>query len=479
MKKTLALIGLLFVFSLSFTLSAQTPIDTSRATTPLPPKEAPKEKGDLRANLNESGTHFVRFTMLMQVWARYNESNPGTAVNGHLESSTTDIGIRRARFQLMGQVTDRIFFYAQFGMNNFSYLSQRKVGFFIHDITGEYAFVPKKFTVGMGLSGWSGPLRYSSPSVASFVGYDAPLFQQATNDLSDQFLRKLGVYFKGKLGKLDYRVNIAKPMIINYAGNTGITGTAAPVPNLTQVPVGTSTFSVFAPSMQYNGYFMYQFKDQEDNMIPYTQGTYLGKKKVFNIGVGGVYQQNAMWHLDKNTPTDTVNSALYMIGADVYYDAAINAEKGTSVSLYGGYMYSNYGPNYVRNLGVMNPADPNTKGYAQTTTSVYNSGGGNSFGINGTGNTFYAQAGYKFKNDLLKSYGTLMPYVMSQVSSFQKYSGMMYTFDVGINWLLKGHNSKFTLDYQNRPFFSQAVNTDPIKQSTRRSCVILQYQVFF
>ena len=44
---------------------------------------------------------------------------------------------------------------------------------------------------------------------------DAPLYQQATNDVSDQFVRKYSIYAKGKLGKLDYRVALSKPMSIS------------------------------------------------------------------------------------------------------------------------------------------------------------------------------------------------------------------------------------------------------------------------
>jgi hypothetical protein len=32
------------------------------------------------------------------------------------------------------------------------------------------------------------------------------------------------------------------------------------------------------------GYFEYQFLDQEANVLPYKVGSYLGTKKVFNIG---------------------------------------------------------------------------------------------------------------------------------------------------------------------------------------------------
>ncbi|MBK8887144.1 MAG: hypothetical protein IPN46_11600 [Saprospiraceae bacterium] len=65
--------------------------------------------------------------------------------------------------------------------------------------------------VGIGLSGWSGLARFSSPSTSTIMGLDAPLFQQATNDVTDQFLRKLGVFAKGKFNKLDYRISITQP----------------------------------------------------------------------------------------------------------------------------------------------------------------------------------------------------------------------------------------------------------------------------
>jgi hypothetical protein len=52
-----------------------------------------------------------------------------------------------------GQLSDRIFVYAQFGENNFNNISDRKLGFFVHDAYGEYAVLKDKLSVGAGLSG--------------------------------------------------------------------------------------------------------------------------------------------------------------------------------------------------------------------------------------------------------------------------------------------------------------------------------------
>ncbi|MEK6548025.1 MAG: hypothetical protein AABZ56_06885, partial [Bacteroidota bacterium] len=72
----------------------------------------------LKFKLNESGTHYFQASLLNQVWVRSNESNPGSTLEGDPASNTFDIGLRRTRMQLFGQITDRTFLYFQFGQNN-------------------------------------------------------------------------------------------------------------------------------------------------------------------------------------------------------------------------------------------------------------------------------------------------------------------------------------------------------------------------
>jgi hypothetical protein len=74
----------------------------------------------LKFKLNESGTRYFQATFLNQIWIRSNESNPGTTIDGSAQSQSFDIGLRRTRMQLMGQITDRTFLYFQFGQNNFN-----------------------------------------------------------------------------------------------------------------------------------------------------------------------------------------------------------------------------------------------------------------------------------------------------------------------------------------------------------------------
>lgn len=406
---------------------------------------------DRKFNLNEDGSNYVKFTMLAQLWLRSQEYNPGTTIFGIEKSSGTDIGIRRFRIQMYGQITDRVFIYSQFGQNNLNNISDRKQGFFLHDAMGEYAIDKTKLSLGIGLSGWSGLARFSSPSTGSILGVDAPLFQQTTNDVTDQFLRKLSVFAKGKLGKLDYRIAMAQPMAIqksatyNSAINTNWNFSAAP------------------PKMQWNGYFQYQFKDQESNLMPYMTGTYLGKKKVFNIGAGFIYQKDAMWKL--NTVGDTINHNMLHLSADIYYDAPVGS-KGQAISAYASITKYDFGDNYTRNLGVMNPANGNNN------ATILN-GAGNAFPMYGTGTTLYGQFGYKFKENLIGK-TTLMPYASIQSSNFNRLNDQMNFYDIGVNWLLANHTSKFTVSYQDRPIYNTAGD-----QVSRNGSVIAQYQVFF
>ncbi len=51
--------------------------------------------------------------------------------------------------------------------------------------------------------------------------------------------------------------------------------------------------------------------------------------------------------------------------------------------------------------------------------------------------------------------------------------------DIGLNWLMSGHSQKLSLDLQNRPVFAVHATTGDLKQSMRKSALILQYQTAF
>lgn len=408
--------------------------------------------GDLTVSLDSTGKHYIKASILGQVWTRYTQLNPGSTVDGIPKDGIWDIGIRRLRLTAWGQVTDHVFFYTQFGQNNFNPLSPKFTGAFFHDALIEFRAHPRALSIGGGLSGWSGLSRCASCSIGSILSLDIPIYQQATNSISDQFLRKLSLYAKGKLGKLDYRIALARPMSISGNNSLG--------------PV--STFSPIPPSPQIQGYFKYDFCEVESNLTPYLKGSYLGQKKVFNIGLGAVYQPNAMWRSEGIG--DTTFSPLLLLGVDAFLDLPFNEATHTNLTLYSALNYYDMGTNYLRNIGVMNPANGvNVNGTIN--------GSGNAFPMIGSGTSAYFQAGYKFKDGLLPNNGTLQPYIASQISSFQALSEPMVMVEGGINWLIYGtHQAKMSLNLQNRPVFEYNSLGAGV-QTSRKNMLQLQYQV--
>ncbi|HSZ25163.1 MAG TPA: hypothetical protein VK766_05570 [Cytophagaceae bacterium] len=424
-----------------------------------------KLKHGLRFYLDtKDSSRFITLNMTSQIWARYTQNNPGTTVENFAQNSTTDMSVRRIRFVMSGVLTDRINFFMQFGQNNLNYLSPRKAGSFFHDITMDYAVIKKYLSIGGGLNGWNGPSRFSNTSVSSILVLDPPNYQEVTNDTYDQFVRRLGVYAKGKIGKIDYRVSVGKPFVIQTASGSGI----APINK------NSSQFSTLPPKLVYQGYFSYQFLDQESNFAPSMVGSYLGKKRVLNLGGGFYYQKNAMMLSGGTTGTDTLSQDLKLVALDLFYDTPINREKGTAYSLYACYSNYNYGTNFVKVTGPDNPASGSNRG----TTNFDKANYGNAFPYIGTGSTFYLQTAYKFADSLLGKQGTIQPYIDAQYSIYKALSGPMFVYDVGINWLINGNHAKITLDYQNRPYFTE--NTiGQLKQNKRLGEFVVQYQVAF
>lgn len=418
-------------------------------------------KDGLKIYLSDDSTRYVKATGLAQIWLRYNQSNPGSAIYGTPKSETLDVGLRRVRFQTMAQVNKHVFFYTQFGINSLNSLSARKTGLFFHDVTGEYSIYKNYITIGTGLSGWNGTSRFSSSGVASILCMDLPVVQEATNDVTDQFVRKYGVYAKGKISGLDYRFAVANPFPVQNA--------LTAVATLPADEMHTAYYSTKAPKLQYQGYVMWQFLEKESNQLPYMTGSYLGKKRVFNLGSGFALQKDAMWYRAESG--DTVSKPLQQFGADIFFDYYLNKDKQNAITAYASFLNYYFGPNYLRNAGAMNPAN-GTVG-----ASSFN-GPGNAAPLIGTGQVIYAQAGYLLRKDLLGSLGTLQPYASAIYADYQKLNDPVMTYDVGINWIMSGNNSKLSLDYQSRPVFTTAADGS-INQTSRKGQLVLQYQLAF
>jgi hypothetical protein len=425
-----------------------------------------KDINEMRLKLNDDGSHYLKLTIVGQFWFRYNESNPGTTVLKEPTAETFDIGIRRARSQFYGQLTDHAFFYFQFGQDNFNYLAPRKFAPFIQDALAEYKVKKgsEALIFGGGLSIISGLSRFSQPQVANIMSMDIPLFTQSTFDLTDQAGRKLSMYARGQIGKLDYRLILSNPFPITT------TGTVLPTGNPT---TPNSNFAQQGNHLQYQGLLIWNFFDRETHVVAYMPGTYYGEKKVLNLEAGFIEQQNATWSSPDGGQTVNYHP-LNCWSVAVFYDAPVNKTKGTALNAYLGYFDTQYGPGYLRYVGIMPTAD------GLVASAPYLAGSqGNAFPTFGTGHVIYSQLGYLLDKELLgKGNGTLMPYATLQTAGYDRLDKQMTIFDLGVNWLISGNTSKLTLDYQNRPVYS-LVNNNLVRNSSREAQVVLQYQFSF
>jgi hypothetical protein len=96
----------------------------------------------------------------------------------------------------------------------------------------------------------------------------------------------------------------------------------------------------------------------------------------------------------------------------------------------------------------------------------------------GTGKVFYGQVGYLLPKDLLGKNGQLLPYASATIAKYDRLQGLTTsTINAGINWLVKGHKTKISLDWQNRPTYKIVANK--VTNDQRKNCLILQYQISF
>lgn len=461
-----------FLSTIFLSLCAQGQEEKKRTDTVAPAAVASSpEKDALKVNLNQSGSHYFQFTIMNQTWVRFNENNPHTTVEDKARDNSFDIGLRRTRFQAFGQLTDNVFVYFQFGMNNFNSQfntgSNRKLAAFFHDALCEYKISKgNQLKVGGGLTIANGLSRFSQPSVSSIMTMDVPVFAQSTVDQTDEFSRKLSIYARGQVGKFDYRFVLSDPFPITSSGNVQV-----------NTPMGAnySTFATVGRQLQPQAYIIYQFFEHENHTTPYMTGTYLGKKKVFNIAVGGIFQKDAMWKRESISNGDTVYQDMKHFAIESFLDMPVSGRQD-AISAYVGFFNTDYGINYLRYNGSMNPAngrEPNPlflSGHGPTY--------GNAYPMFGTGQVIYSQAGYLLPENFLKSKSRFMPYASFTSAKFYRLEGnRMNVYNAGINCLVNGHRSKFTLDWQNRPTYKLAGNS--IRKDQRKNSVVLQYQVFF
>lgn len=445
-------------------------------STSLYSQGSPDYGNGLKLNLNPEGDKYVRFILWNQIWLRNTEMNPGTMVSDEATKNSWNIGNRRLRALAYAQITKRYMVLMHFGINNQTFINGgapgttgtggngngKKPQMFFHDAWNEYAVVlpgeAGKFSlsIGAGLHYYMGLSRMTMASTLNFLTVDSPIFTWPLIDNSDQFARQMGMFAKGKYGKFEYRFSLNKPFATNLAP-VDVTNPAA------RVAVDNNGNPEFSKA----GYVEYQFLDSESNLLPFKVGSYLGTKRVFNLGAGFYHQKDGT-RTSVNSQIEKHDIALYAI--DAFADLPLgNAKNKMALSAYAGFYNYNFGPNYLRNLGIMNVGsnDPNFIGDKAI------AGAGNLQPMIGSGNIYYLQAGLLLPSNADKPKIRIQPFAAYTNKNFKALENSSSQFDVGANWFIDGHHAKLTTQYSTRPTYTSA-SAEPKSKGE----FILQFQIY-
>lgn len=380
---------------------------------PIYAQGSPDYNGGLKVKFDEEGNKYLRIISWVQAQAIYRDEVPE-------ETNHMNFNLRRARILAYAQINDKFLILTHVGLNNLNAENLSPFGkgedsqLFFHGIWGQYNI--GEHSIGGGLHYWNGISRLNNQSTLNFLPLDNNRQSWATFGLTDQFGRHIGVYGKGKFGKLQYRVAINDVLKNGVDDRDPSVATGA-------VYGGRRLLGSDDAGFAYTGYFDYNILDQESNLLPFKVGTYLGTKKVFNIGAGFFYHPNGSVISNAEGGLSGEDVAIFAI--DAFYDAPLG-EKGAAVTAYATYQSNNYGKDYL-------------------------------FSVYGTGSMFYTHAGYLIQGNPNKP--RFQPFVSFASNSYDAVSDNRNIFGIGANAFFSGHNSKLTLEYKNQQFGESDLGT--------------------
>lgn len=368
---------------------------------------SPDYNGGFKIKFDSSGDKYMRIIS----WAQFQVSQSD---DGLSNTSNTNFNLRRARVLIYAQINKDFLILTHFGLNNLNSQNMTPLGtddpaqLFFHDVWLQYNF-NANHSVGAGLHYYNGISRLNSQSTLNMLTMDNNRQSWPTSGLSDQFFRHIGVFFKGNFGKLQYRLAINDAAVNTIDTRTPTTSTGS-------VYAGTSLIGTQKAGKTFAGYFDYHFLDQESNYLPFKVGTYLGAKKVFNLGFGFFAHPNGTVLADANSNLSGQNVSIFAI--DAFYDAPISSDGG-AITAYATYQNNNYGKDYLY--------------------SVY-----------GTGAMLFGQFGYAFANSNSKT--RYQPFFSYASNSYDAVIDNRNVFKIGFNTYFSGNNSKLTFEYMNESF---------------------------
>lgn len=400
---------------------------------------------NLRFYLSEDKSSYAGAVFVNQIWTRYIWNNPDAM--GKDMGADFDVAIRRSRAIFYTYLFDKVFMYTMLGSDGNSFKLPGNPGVSLYNAQTEYIFVKEKFHLGFGLNTWNGLSRYNNGRLLEYLVVDNPIFAYPVGGRHDRFGRQLGIYAKGTIGKLHYRTSIAKPFRFGVVENEQIQGVTERLNN---------NFAV-------KGYFSWQFFDKEGTLMPYMTMNNLGRAKMLNLGGGFYHHPEAMI---QPAGDGFEYPDIFLFAVDAFLDMPL--KNGAAITSYLAYNDYNFGDNYIRSAGAINVsmADPSLA-LAQ--------GIGNSEWEVGTGQIVRGEFGYLLPGNGMKN--RFQPYGAFSWKNFDVLDEASVQYDAGINWLMNGHNLKWTLQYSSRPIYTKVA--DKYEWTESKGQLMLQTQIYF
>ena len=174
--------------------------------------------------------------------------------------------------------------------------------------------------------------------------------------------------------------------------------------------------------------------------MPFYVGSYLGTKKILNLGAGWYSHKDASIYKSTST-SDSLYQDQRHFAVDLTFEKPLNKEKGTALSGYAVVYNQDFGTNYLRSVGILNLHGTSANGESKA-------GGGNAQYTIGTGTIAYAQFGYLLPK--MENGSAFMPYATFTYKDFEALPETTSQFGLGLNYFMIGHNAKITLEYASR-----------------------------
>ena len=391
----------------------------------------------IKIPLTKEPGYYIKLGFNGQLEARYMQLNPGTLdYQGKPVTNDADILLRRGSFTSLIFI-DRFTFFshiavtAQPSSSSINSGSQKTVKFYFYDLWGSYQVFPRKLIIGGGLNMYNGLSRYNSASSMKTLGVDVSMLSSPNLLTTAQSDRQLSLFFTGNLNMVSYRFAIANPFYCNTIPETIEAGKIYHQPNR---------------HFSYKGYVELQFFDKESNIMPFKAATYIGQKKIFNVGGGFDIHPKSMVSYDINLESTNYHKTFFAV--DLFLDYPF--VNRSAFTLYAANFWYNFGPNYLESYGV---------------GDIYNNG--ISEYQYGTGKAALIQLAYL----LPASYNVkrVQPYSEFIYRNFEGLSKKLYDYHIGVNYFVLEHHLKFTIEYQNRPYIGE-------NKTERKSLVIGKMQ---